>query len=429
VYWIRPRDGPEGLPDGESLKKVFAAVSGWARDGLLNAAATPGYGGAAEAVYKMALGNRLGFAFDPACSEDHLFGYSYGSFVLEMRQLPEMMPEGMLCCKLGHTLSEPLLVKDNVTLSLEELATASQAVLEGIFPCGYGSARPNEPVQAYEYKTAGRVTPLMRRSRPKVLIPAFPGTNSEYDSAKAMAAAGADPQIVVIRNLTASDVQESARYFARQMQDANIVFIPGGFSGGDEPDGSGKFITAFFRHPAVREETERLLAQRDGLMIGICNGFQALIKLGLLPWGKILPITEESPTVTFNAIGRHKADIVRTRIASDKSPWLAGTCVGDIYSVPISHGEGRFVCNPQLMEQLVKNGQIAAQYVDEAGNPTMSLPFNPNGSAYAVEAITSPDGRVLGKMGHFERWGDGVFRNVPGRYDMKLFESAVAYFR
>lgn len=429
VYWVRPLDGPEGLPDGESQKKVFAAVSGWGRDGLLNAAATPGYGGAAEAVYKMSLGNRLGFVFDPACSEDDLFGYSYGSFVLEMRRMPEVMPEGMLCLRLGQTISEPSLIKGSATLPLEELAVSSQAVLEGIFPCGYGAARTDEPVQAYEYKTAGRVAPSARIARPKVLIPAFPGTNSEYDSAKAMAAAGADPEIVVIRNLTASDVQESARHFARQMKDANIVFIPGGFSGGDEPDGSGKFITAFFRHPSVQEETSRLLEQRDGLMIGICNGFQALIKLGLLPWGKILPITEESPTVTFNAIGRHKADIVRTRIASDKSPWLAGTCVGDIYSVPISHGEGRFVCSPQLMDQLVKNGQIAAQYVDEAGNPTMALPFNPNGSAYAVEAITSPDGRVLGKMGHFERWGSGVFRNVPGRYDMKLFESAVAYFR
>ncbi|MFA7462636.1 MAG: phosphoribosylformylglycinamidine synthase subunit PurQ, partial [Anaerovoracaceae bacterium] len=302
-------------------------------------------------------------------------------------------------------------------------------VLEGIFPCKYTSEQPKASVETYAFRASGRVKPSVRVARPKVLIPAFPGTNSEFDSAKAMAAAGADPQIAVIRNLTASDVQESALQFARQLKQANMVFIPGGFSGGDEPDGSGKFITAFFRHPAVQEETERLLEERDGLMIGICNGFQALIKLGLLPWGKILPITEESPTVTFNAIGRHKADIVRTRIASDKSPWLAGTSVGEIYSVPISHGEGRFVCSPELMRQLAENGQIAAQYVDESGAPTMVLPFNPNGSAYAVEAVTSPDGRVLGKMGHFERSGNGVFINVPGRYDMKLFESAVAYFK
>ena len=429
VYWIRPQLNAEGLPTAGSLKKIFAAISEWGRQGILSAAATPGYGGAAEAVYKMALGNRLGFAFEPECPVAELFGYSYGSFVLETHRPPEAIPEGVRCTKLGRTLSEPTLIRGREKLSVEELAAASEEVLEGIFPCKYPTERPKASVETYAFRASDRVKPSVRVARPKVLIPAFPGTNSEYDSAKAMAAAGADPQIAVIRNLTASDVEESALQFARQLKQANMVFIPGGFSGGDEPDGSGKFITAFFRHPAVQEETEKLLEQRDGLMIGICNGFQALIKLGLLPWGKILPITEDSPTVTFNAIGRHKADIVRTRIASDKSPWLAGTGVGEIYSVPISHGEGRFVCSPGLMRQLAENGQIAAQYVDESGAPTMALPFNPNGSAYAVEAITSPDGRVLGKMGHFERSGNGVFINVPGRYDMKLFESAVSYFK
>jgi phosphoribosylformylglycinamidine synthase len=241
--------------------------------------------------------------------------------------------------------------------------------------------------------------------------------------------AGADPQIIVIKNLSATDIEYSAQYFAEQLSKAQMVFIPGGFSGGDEPDGSGKFITAFFRNQAVKEQTEKLLNERDGLMIGICNGFQAIIKLGLVPYGKIMQADENSPTVTFNTIGRHKADIVRTRVASNKSPWLAKTKVNEIYHVPISHGEGRFVCSQELMKELEKNGQIATQYVEMNGNPTMDLPYNPNGSAYAVEGITSPDGRVFGKMGHFERTGYGTFKNVYGNYDMKLFEAAVEYFK
>ena len=269
----------------------------------------------------------------------------------------------------------------------------------------------------------------MLTARPKILIPAFPGTNCEYDSAKAVADAGAEPQIMLIRNLTADAVAESVERFAAAARGAQAIFIPGGFSGGDEPDGSGKFITAFFRAAPVKEAVTELLERRDGLMLGICNGFQALIKLGLVPYGKILDVDETFPTLTFNTIGRHQSRIVRTRIASNKSPWLALTKPGEIYSVPISHGEGRFFADRALAEKLAENGQVATQYVDADGCPTLDVHFNPNGSLLAIEGITSPDGRVFGKMGHAERIGAGLYKNVPGEYDMQLFKAAVKYFR
>ena len=262
-----------------------------------------------------------------------------------------------------------------------------------------------------------------------MLIPAFPGTNCEYDSAKAVADAGAEPEVIVIGNLTADAVARSVERFASAARSAQMIFIPGGFSGGDEPDGSGKFITAFFRSAEVKEAVTALLEKRDGLMLGICNGFQALIKLGLVPYGRILDADETFPTLTFNTIGRHQSRIVRTRIASNKSPWLALTKPGEIYSVPISHGEGRFLADPALIDKLASNGQIATQYVDEKGLPTMDVHFNPNGSLMAIEGITSPDGRVLGKMGHTERYVAGLYKNVPGNYDPHLFEAAVKYFK
>ena len=263
-----------------------------------------------------------------------------------------------------------------------------------------------------------------------MLIPTFPGTNCEYDSAKAMADAGADPEIIVINNMSSDGISASIEEFAEKLYGAQMIFVPGGFSGGDEPDGSGKFITAFFRNEAVKTAVHELLDRRDGLICGICNGFQALIKLGLVPYGRILDQTEEtSPTLTFNTIARHQSRIVRVRIASNVSPWLSRTKVGDIYSVPISHGEGRFFADPTLVRKLAENGQIATQYVDLSGNASSDVHFNPNGSVYAVEGITSPDGRVFGKMGHSERKGSGLYKNVIGQYDMQMFESAVDYFK
>ncbi|MBQ8395449.1 MAG: phosphoribosylformylglycinamidine synthase subunit PurQ, partial [Oscillospiraceae bacterium] len=260
-------------------------------------------------------------------------------------------------------------------------------------------------------------------------IPVFPGTNCEFDSAKAMDDAGAESKIIVINNLSAEGIQRSVEQYANELKTAQMVFIPGGFSGGDEPDGSGKFITAFFRNAAIKDGVHELLNNRDGLMCGICNGFQALIKLGLVPYGKIIDTDENCPTLTFNTIARHQSRIVRTRIASNKSPWLALTNVGDIYNVPISHGEGRFLASEELIKELAANGQIATQYVDLSGNATSDIHFNPNDSMYAIEGITSPDGRVFGKMGHSERIGAGLYKNIPGEYDIKMFKAAVKYFK
>ncbi|MBP5653724.1 MAG: phosphoribosylformylglycinamidine synthase subunit PurQ, partial [Lachnospiraceae bacterium] len=271
--------------------------------------------------------------------------------------------------------------------------------------------------------------PAFKCAKPKVLIPAFPGTNCEFDSAKAAADAGCYPEIIVIRNLTGDAISVSIDEFAKKLKDAQMIFIPGGFSGGDEPDGSGKFITAFFRNEAIKEGVTDLLERRDGLMCGICNGFQALIKLGLVPYGKIIDVDENCPTLSFNTIARHQSRIVRTRIASNKSPWLALTEPGAIYNVPISHGEGRFLADEALIKQLADNGQIATQYVDLDGKATADVHFNPNDSMYAIEGITSPDGRVFGKMGHSERIGKGLYRNVPGDYDIRMFEAAVKYYR
>ena len=284
-------------------------------------------------------------------------------------------------------------------------------------------------METFSYTGGCQVAPAVKVAKPKVLIPAFPGTNCEFDSAKAMADAGAEPEIIVINNLSADGIARSVDTFAKALQDAQMVFIPGGFSGGDEPDGSGKFITAFFRNAAVKEGVTRLLEDRDGLMCGICNGFQALIKLGLVPYGKIIDTDENCPTLTFNTIARHQSRIVRTRVASNKSPWLALTQVGDVYNVPISHGEGRFLASEALIRQLAENGQIATQYVDFDGNATADIHFNPNDSMFAIEGITSPDGRVFGKMGHSERIGSGLYRNVPGNYDIRMFEAAVKYFK
>ena len=262
-----------------------------------------------------------------------------------------------------------------------------------------------------------------------MLIPVFPGTNCEYDSARAMEDAGAQAKIMIVKNLDKQAVAKSVDEFARELKTAQMVFIPGGFSGGDEPDGSGKFITAFFRNAAVKDEVTKLLDEREGLICGICNGFQALIKLGLVPYGKIMDTDENCPTLTFNTIARHQSKIVRTRIASNKSPWLSMTNVGDVYSVPISHGEGRFIASDDILKTLIENGQVATQYADLSGNASMDIEFNPNGSVMAIEGITSPDGRVFGKMGHAERVGKGLYKNVLGDYDIKMFASAVKYFK
>ena len=409
-----------GLPVTESLLKNFALVTELLRSGKAVACYTPGMGGVAEAVMKMGFGNGLGLAFSDAVTLDTLFGYRYASFVLEMT-------EGTAGTVLGTVTADGSFSYQGTVLSQEQVLKAYEDKLEPVFACNIPTRQQN--METFSYPVSQWKAPAVKVAKPKVLIPAFPGTNCEYDSAKAVRDAGAEPEIIVIQNRNADAISRSVERFARELKDAQMVFIPGGFSGGDEPDGSGKFITAFFRNAAIKEGVTALLDDRDGLMCGICNGFQALIKLGLVPYGKIIDTDETCPTLTFNNISRHQSRIVRTRVASNKSPWLALTNVGDVYNVPISHGEGKFLASEELIRQLAANGQIATQYVDLDGNATADVHFNPNGSLYAIEGITSPDGRVFGKMGHSERIGKGLYKNVLGEYDIRMFEAAVKYFK
>ncbi|MBQ2841320.1 MAG: phosphoribosylformylglycinamidine synthase [Oscillospiraceae bacterium] len=421
VVLIAPEFDENNLPKTESLLAVFKKVTDLMRSGKACACYTPGIGGIAEAVMKMAFGNGFGFAFDKNISVSDIFGYSYASFVVEVCE--DVPGETVL----GTVTDDGAFTLGNESISADELLDIYEDKLESVFSCNIPDGKG--PMQNFEYIAKERKAPAVKVAKPKVLIPAFPGTNCEYDSAKAVRDAGADPEIIVINNLTSDGIRASVDKFANALKTAQIVFIPGGFSGGDEPDGSGKFITAFFRNAAIKDGVHDLLDNRDGLMCGICNGFQALIKLGLVPYGKIIDTDESCPTLTFNTIARHQSRIVRTRIASNKSPWLSLTNVGDVYSVPISHGEGRFLADEKLIAELAANGQIATQYVDLSGNATSDVHFNPNDSMYAIEGITSPDGRVFGKMGHSERVGSGLYKNVPGNYDIRMFEAAVRYFK
>ncbi len=431
VFMLTPCLNDAGLPDGESLKKLFSAVHREISSGRILAAYTPGYGGAAEAVIKMSMGNMIGFTYDDSVTADDVFQYSYGSFIVEdgegslYHRFKDI--QGFNVIRLGATTDKYELSMGGEQADLTDIEKAYEDKLESIYPCRIDAA--SAKYETFTFRAESRYTCRIKKARPKVLIPVFPGTNCEYDSAKAFEKAGADPEIFVINNLTPDAVSRSVEEFASKIGESQIIFIPGGFSGGDEPDGSGKFITAFFRNGEIKESVENLLEKRDGLMAGICNGFQALIKLGLVPFGRIMDTDESCPTLTFNEIGRHQSKLVMTRIVSDKSPWLSETRPGDIYTVPISHGEGRFVADEELIRRMAETGQIATQYVDFDGKATGNIQFNPNGSYYAIEGITSPDGRVLGKMGHSERVGRSLYKNVPGNYDMGMFRSAVKYFR
>ncbi len=421
VVLLTPAYDQNGLPETASLLAVFALVTSLQRAGKVYASYTLGMGGVAEAVMKMGFGNGLGFAYNEALSVEELFGYRYGSFLLEV---DETVKAGIT---VGTVTADGRITRGDEVLLQSDLLRIYEDKLESVYSCNIPAS--GATMENFSYTATERVAPAVKVAKPRVLIPAFPGTNCEYDSAKAVRDAGAEPEILVIKNLSAADIQHSVETFAAKLKEAQMVFIPGGFSGGDEPDGSGKFITAFFRNAAVKEGVTDLLNNRDGLMCGICNGFQALIKLGLVPYGKIMDTDENCPTLTFNTIARHQSRIVRTRVASNKSPWLALTNVGDIYHVPISHGEGRFLADEALIRELAKNGQIATQYVNAEGNATDDVHYNPNDSLYAIEGITSPDGRVFGKMGHSERVGSGLYRNVAGNYDIRMFEAAVQYFK
>ena len=420
VALLAPDLDENGLPVTESLVANFSILTSLMREGKVLAAYTVTLGGVAEAVIKMAMGNGFGFDFDGGVSLSDIFSYNYGAFVVELAEGVELgTPIGTVTEGGAFTFS-------GESVSTDEINSIYENKLESVYSCNTGETGAAKTVS---YRADRKIAPSVLVAKPKVLIPVFPGTNCEYDSARAVERAGAEAEIFVINNRTGDGVKRSAESFAEKTKGAQAIFIPGGFSGGDEPDGSGKFITAFFRGEAVKGAVSELLDRRDGLMCGICNGFQALVKLGLVPYGRIIDTDENCPTLTFNNIARHQSKIVRTRIASNKSPWLSLMNVGDIVNVPISHGEGKFIANDATLRELEANGQIATQYVDLLGNATYEIDYNPNGSYMAIEGITSPDGRVFGKMGHSERIGAGLYRKVYGDYDIRMFEAMVKYFK
>ena len=421
VFFLAPEYDKNGLPKTKSLLELFDRVTALLREKRAVSCVTPTLSGIGEAVMKSAFGNGFGFKFGNSLSVSDIFKYNYGGFLLET--------EGEIenSVFVGTVTDDGKFSYKDESADEKEILGIYENKLESVFKCNIKN--PEGKIKTFSYNCNSHPSPSIKVAKPKVLIPVFPGTNCEYDSAKAMRDAGAEPEIFVINNRSPKSVAESVESFAKRIADSQIIFIPGGFSGGDEPDGSGKFITAFFRNAVIKEQVTALLEGRDGLMCGICNGFQALIKLGLVPFGKIIDTDENCPTLTYNAIARHQSKIVRTRIASNKSPWLAQTKAGDIYNVPISHGEGRFIASEELIRKLGENGQIATQYVDESGNASSDIHFNPNGSMFAIEGITSPDGRVFGKMGHSERYAADLYRNVPGNYDIKMFKAAVEYFK
>ena len=419
IGYIAPKYDENGLPVFDSVKEVFRTVEKLIKDKKAVSVWSIAHGGVAEGIFKMSLGNQIGAKLDKLTDEE-LFTPVYGAFIMELTGEADGVKT------IGETVADYTITSGDVKLDVASLEKKWDGVLEPIFK----AQLPEKPAPEKISYTGGCELKhsSVKVAKPRVLIPVFPGTNCEYDMANAFNRYGGDSEIFVIRNLSAQDMEDSVNEFTKHIENSQIIAIPGGFSGGDEPEGSAKFINAFFRNPKIKDAVESMLYARDGLMIGICNGFQALIKLGLVPFGKIVPLTAESPTLTYNTIGRHQSQLTLTRICTNKSPWLSCCNVGDIHNIPISHGEGRFVAPESVIKQLIANGQVATQYVDLSGNPTMDVAFNPNSSMYAIEGIISPDGRVLGKMGHTERLTDNVAKNVSGNKEQLLFKGGVDYF-
>lgn len=425
VYIPLPEDKATGLPAWEELKKVYKAIYALANDGKILAASVVREGGAAATVARMSFGNKIGFEFKNELTAKELFAPLSGSFVVELADDAEI--SDILYYDLGTTVDAETITVNGETLTIDELVEEWSFKLEGVFPTKSYCPANEQEIPLYTERNTS--SPVIKTAKPKVFIPVFPGTNCEIDTARAFEKAGAEPKLLIVKNLTPAAIEETISEMVKLIDDAQMVMLPGGFSGGDEPDGSGKFIATTFRNPRVSEAVARLLNQRDGLMLGICNGFQALIKLGLVPYGEIRELKADDPTLTFNTIGRHISHMAYTRVTSTKSPWFSSVNAGDVFSVPISHGEGRFVVSDEMLQKLIANGQIATQYVDLNGKQADTIEFNPNGSVCAIEGITSPDGRVLGKMGHSERKGDNLYKNVPFEKDQKIFESGVKYFK
>lgn len=429
VYLIPAPKDRFGLPVFSKLKKNFAAISRFIAQKKVFSASSIRQGGVAAAITKMCAGNGIGFEFVKKQTRESLFLPDYGSIIIETADNAnaEELLADTGCVLIGHTTSKNSIIIGDASVYLPDAVKAYTEPLEKIFPTSVKS-KVSQASQAI-YSMGNKIKCRGSVAVPKVFIPVFPGTNCEYDTARAFERAGAEAETLVIRNLTPAAVEDSVDAIVRGIRSSQIVMLPGGFSGGDEPDGSGKFIAAMFRNPRIKEEIMKLLNKRDGLMLGICNGFQALIKLGLVPYGEIRDLSASSPTLTHNQIGRHASCMVRTKVVSNLSPWFNNVKPGEIFTIPISHGEGRFVADTEVIANLRRNGQIATQYVDLKGEPSMDMPFNPNGSVNAIEGITSPDGRVLGKMGHSERIGGSVAMNVPGNQDQQLFEAGVRYFK
>lgn len=432
VFWLRPKYDENGMPDFDSLKQLYDMLYMMMSDTkikLIKSAYAVGFGGVMEAVCKMAMGNKLGFEFTACCDKSELFKAWYGSIIIEVDGIKASgsLGDNVDAVKLGHTSGDGMIRIGGEEIAVDDIIKTWEKPLESVYPTK--AKYDNVGMKKFGWSERNTSSPAIKAAKPRVFIPAFPGTNCEYDSARVFERAGAEADVQIFRNLKQSHVEESIERFVKSVNEAQIIMIPGGFSGGDEPDGSGKFIKAAFENEKLKEAVKELLNNRDGLVLGICNGFQALIKLGLVPYGEIRKVDDTCPTLTFNTIGRHVSQIVSTRVSSVKSPWMSGVELGDIHQVAVSHGEGRFVASPEVIAEMEKNGQIATQYVDLSGNPTYDMPYNPNGSYYAIEGITSPDGRVLGKMGHSERIGDNVYKNIIGEIDQKLFESGVKYFK
>ena len=427
-------DKPDYQDAMDKYEKLHQAIT----EGKVVSAYAIGFGGMIEAISKMAFGNKLGVKLAKTVDADDLTAKKYGSIILEVEK-DNVTELGIPCTVIGEVQDAPEFVYGDAVITMDEALDAWTKKLEKVFPTESGveqNDKINDTLKIVDGKVstglydAGSIYVAKNKvAKPKVFIPVFPGTNCEYDSAKAFENAGAEVQTIVFRNLDAQGIRDSVDAFTKAISESQIIMFPGGFSAGDEPDGSGKFIATAFRNAKIADEVMKLLHERDGLALGICNGFQALIKLGLVPYGEIRELKANDPTLTFNTIGRHISHMAYTRVTSVKSPWFANVNAGDVFAVPVSHGEGRFMADVETVKELAKNGQIATQYVDLAGNPSSDIEFNLNGSVCAIEGITSPDGRVLGKMGHSERKGENLYKNVPFAKDQQIFESGVKYFK
>ncbi len=422
------RDEKE-MPNFDKLNKTYSAIHKLIKNKIILSAHTISYGGIAAAVSKMSFGNRIGFKFEKEQSNIDLFASSPGSIICEVTTdfLNSDFAKEISWTPIGETTEEQAISINGIEISIKEAQNSWETPLEDVFPTK--AEEPSGTPEDICYKDRSSVKPTVKIAKPKVFIPVFPGTNCEYDTARRFTEAGAEAETFVINNMTPNKVDESLATMAKKISESQIVMIPGGFSAGDEPEGSGKFIAAVFQNPAVKDAVMDLLKNRDGLMLGICNGFQALIKLGLVPYGEIRDLDEKSPTLTFNNIGRHVSCMVNTKVSSTLSPWFSNVNCGDFHSIAVSHGEGRFVASDEMMKELITNGQVATQYVDQSGKPTFDITGNPNGSLNAIEGITSPDGRVLGKMGHSERIGSNVAKNIHGDKDQGIFSAGVNYFK